>query len=72
MMSTELFQPEYVAAGLSLLNSLVPADVAPPGSVLILSLGGLLLLGLFIAIVVFVSFLVIRGIKKGRTSRDDL
>lgn len=50
----------------------VPADVAPPGALLVLSLGVIIVLGLLVAVIVLVSFLVIRAIKKkNRTPKDD-
>lgn len=49
----------------------VPADVAPPpGAIAVISLGVLLALGLFVALIVVVSFLVIRAIKKNRTRKE--
>ena len=55
-----------------LLRQGVPADVAPPpGTIAVLSLGVLLALGLFVVLIVFVSFLVIRAIKKNNTRKDD-
>ncbi len=49
----------------------VPADVAPPpGAVVAVSLGVLLALGLFVVLIVVVSILVIRAIKKNRTRKE--
>jgi hypothetical protein len=49
----------------------VPADVAPPpGAIAVLSLGVLLALGLFVVLIVVVSFLVTRAIKKNRPRKE--
>jgi hypothetical protein len=50
----------------------VRADVAPPGPTLFaLSLIALVGLGLLVAVIVLVSFLVIRAIKKKHTTTDE-
>lgn len=50
----------------------VHADVAPSGgAVAALSLVALIALGVFVAVIVLVSFLVIRAIKKKHTPKDD-
>lgn len=61
--------------GVILISGLPPqavyADVAPPvQELVILPLAALIGLGLFVAGIVFVSFLVIRAIKKNHTPKD--
>jgi uncharacterized membrane protein (DUF485 family) len=49
----------------------VPTDVAPPpGTVAAISVGILIALGLFVAVIVVVSFLVIRAIRKNNSRKD--
>ncbi len=56
-----------------LLRQGVPADVAPPpGQVAALAVGVLIVLGLLVAVVVIVSFLVIRAIRKKHTPKDNV
>jgi len=52
-------------------QQIVPADVAPPGAVVAISLIALIGLGLLVTVIVIVSFLVIRAIRKNRTRKDD-
>ncbi len=49
----------------------VPADVAPSGAVAVLSLGLVLGLGLLCAVVMLVSFLVIRAIRKSHAYKKE-
>ena len=70
-MKTTILQLVGVIPVSVLLRQGVPADVAPPpGAIAVLSLGVLLALGLFVVLIVFVSFLVIRAIKKNRTRKE--
>jgi hypothetical protein len=53
-------------------NQIVPADVAPPPeAVATLAVGFLLAIGVFVVIIVFFAFLVIRAIRKKNTSKKN-
>jgi hypothetical protein len=53
-------------------TQVVHADVAPPvEEAIILPLAAVIALGLFVAIIVLVSFLVIMAIKKKHTPKED-
>ena len=61
----------YMTPIFMLIKSVMLADVVPPGpSLLVLSLGAILGLGVTVLVIVFVSVLVIRMIKKKHTTTD--
>lgn len=70
-MKTAFLQALSVVPISILSEQVAPADVAPPGALVALSLGVLIGLGLLVAAIVFVSILVIRAIKKKQTSKKD-
>ncbi len=50
----------------------VLADAAPPGELIIgMAVAAIIGLGLFVAVIVVISVLVIRAIKKSRTPKTD-
>ncbi len=50
----------------------VRADVAPPGGLIVLSLGLLVALGCIVVIVIAVLVVVIRAIRKSHTRKDNV
>ncbi len=66
--------------GVSQLLSVIPvfilpqvrADVAPPGGLIVLSLGLLVALGCIVVIIVAVLVVVIRAIRKNHTHKDNV
>ncbi len=50
----------------------VRADVAPPGGLIVLSLGLLVALGCIVVIIVAVLVVVIRAIRKNHTRKDNV
>lgn len=56
-----------------LMKQIGPADVAPPpGQILALSIGVLIILGLLVATIIIGAILVIRAIKKNRSNKDNV
>ncbi len=72
-MNTKLLQLWCMAAlCLSGLSPLLPADVAPPGAMLlVITLYGLFWLGIIILGIAIISFVVLRVIKKKQARRGD-
>ena len=63
----------YMLPILMWIKSVILADVVPPGpSLLVLSLGAILVLGFTVLVIVLVSVVVIRMIKKKHTTTDDV
>ena len=52
-------------------EQVIPADTAPPAGLAVLSLGSIIGLCLLVSIIVLVSVLAIRAIKKKQPPRDD-
>ncbi len=70
-MKTTFLQLVGVIPVFVLLKQVWPADVAPPpGEVVTVSLGILIALGLIVVVIVGISFLVIRAIKKNHTRKE--
>jgi hypothetical protein len=74
-MRKRVWQLLCVTLVLILLEQVVYADVAPPGPFDVgpgsIACVTMIVLGFFVVVIVFVSFLVIRAIKKKNTSTDD-
>jgi hypothetical protein len=51
-------------------QQVVPADVAPPGGLIVLSLGVIIALCLLVSFIVLISVLAIRAIKKKNNPKD--